>query len=138
MDTYKDYYRILEVHPAASVEMIERAKRLLLQRYHPDKNPDRLEWASGRTRLVLEAHGVLSDADARKAYDSARRERSTSARQTSGPGTSERQRGPRSSSARPRRASPKPQGRPRARKRPPAVDDAPPGYRTVVCGVCGV
>ena len=137
MDTSRDYYRILEVHPAASAEMIERAKRLLLQRYHPDKNPDRLDWASERTRRVLEAYDVLSDAASRREYDTASREGRTTERKASTSRTSEPKRGARSWPTRPQRASPGPRGRPRARRRPPAVDNAPPGYKTVVCGVCG-
>lgn len=74
MDPSKDYYLILEVHPKASPEMIERAKRLLLQRYHPDHNPDRPEWAAEQTRRVLEAYETLSDPLRRAEYDRARQQ----------------------------------------------------------------
>ena len=72
MDPAKDYYLILEVHPQASVEIIDRAKRVLLLRHHPDHNRDDAERAAGQTRLVIEAHGVLSDPSGRSAYDTAR------------------------------------------------------------------
>ena len=137
MDTSKDYYRILEVHPQASAEMIERAKRLLLQRYHPDKNPDRPDWASERTRLVLEAYKTLSDAESRREYDALRREERSGPRRTRASTASDGRDSSRTSSGRPRRASPRPGRRPRAGNRPPVKDNAPPGFKTVVCGVCG-
>ncbi|MDA1191396.1 MAG: J domain-containing protein, partial [Candidatus Poribacteria bacterium] len=91
MNASKDYYRILEVHHEASREMIDRAKRVLLQRYHPDHNIARTDWAAAQTREVLEAYDVISDDAARKQYDAARqggdsqRRQSTGQRQASSP-----------------------------------------------------
>ncbi|MCL6472351.1 MAG: DnaJ domain-containing protein [Firmicutes bacterium] len=70
-----DYYKVLEVDPQASREVIEKAYRALSLRYHPDKNPaqDR-EAASKKWMEIREAYEVLSDDEKRAAYDRQRRQ----------------------------------------------------------------
>lgn len=63
-----NYYDILEVSPSASKEVIRAAYKSLMQRYHPDKNPDDAAAAS-RASWVVQAYGVLSDVEGRAAYD---------------------------------------------------------------------
>lgn len=63
-----NYYEILEVSPAASPEVIRAAYKSLMQRYHPDRNPDDASAAVRATRVV-QAYEVLSDAERRAAYD---------------------------------------------------------------------
>jgi len=137
MDTSKDYYLILEVHPKASAEIIERAKRVLLQRYHPDKNPDRAEWAGERTRLVLEAYGALSNPEIRAEYDERRRGCASSAK-----GRSPRARASRRSGSGPART--RSGYREREVKLPDPREsaaseeiDVPPGFRAISCARCG-
>lgn len=64
-----DYYEILQVHPRASQEMINKAYRTLMgeMRGHPDLGGD-----EERAKLINEAHMVLADPDLRRAYDLAR------------------------------------------------------------------
>lgn len=70
----KDYYRILEVHPEASLEAIERAYRNLARRFHPDTCPaDRHEWATEKMRELNEARAVLVNPQKRALYDRQRR-----------------------------------------------------------------
>lgn len=64
-----DYYRLLEVHVEASPEVIERAYKALSLKYHPDKNPDRQEWATSRMAELNEAYAVLSNPHRRAMYD---------------------------------------------------------------------
>lgn len=65
-----DYYEILEVHPNASPEVIARAYRVLVSRYHPDLHPpERRAWAEDRMKRVNEAFSVLSDPQKRADYD---------------------------------------------------------------------
>lgn len=59
------HYDVLEVHPAASPEVIRAAFRALQRRYHPDLGGADPE----RARAINEAHDVLSDPDRRAAYD---------------------------------------------------------------------
>lgn len=65
----KDYYRILEVHPEASQEVIDRAYRALARKYHPDAYPaERQQWANLMMQEINEAHDVLTDPGRRAAY----------------------------------------------------------------------
>ncbi len=62
------YYDILEVSQNASPEVIKAAYKSLMQRYHPDRNPDNSKIAEHASRVV-QAYEVLSDSDTRAAYD---------------------------------------------------------------------
>ncbi len=66
----KDYYRVLDVAPDASLEAIRRAFRRLALEHHPDRAG---EEGAARFREALEAYEVLSDPEARARYDRERR-----------------------------------------------------------------
>ncbi len=63
----QNYYRILQIDPAAEQEVIEGAYRRLAGKYHPDKNssPD----ATRRMQEINEAYEVLHDPFKRAAYN---------------------------------------------------------------------
>ncbi|MDK3025456.1 J domain-containing protein [Cupriavidus taiwanensis] len=63
------YYDTLQVAKSASDGVIRAAYRSLSQRYHPDKHPDKLQWANQMMVRLNEAYGVLSDPSRRAAYD---------------------------------------------------------------------
>gem|GEM_PF-6238388 len=63
-----DYYRVLEVDPAASMETIRAAYATLAKRCHPDRNPGDVE-AERRMRAINEAYRVLGDPARRRQYD---------------------------------------------------------------------
>lgn len=63
-----NYYEILEVSQNASQEVIKAAYKSLMQRYHPDRNPDNPEIAK-HASLVVQAYETLSDPGQRAAYD---------------------------------------------------------------------
>jgi len=66
----KDYYKILEVHPQASEEIIRKAYQVLVLRYHPDRHvPVRKKWAEEKFKELSEAYQVLSDSAKRRRYD---------------------------------------------------------------------
>lgn len=68
--TMLDYYEILEVHPRASPEVIEKAYKALCLKYHPDRRPaDGRERATHTMQRLNEAYSVLSDAARRGDYD---------------------------------------------------------------------
>jgi DnaJ-class molecular chaperone len=68
---HEDYYKILQVDPAADPEVITAAYRRLAVKYHPDTNsaPDALP----RMQKINEAYGILSDSVQRAIYDRNRR-----------------------------------------------------------------
>ena len=69
-----DYYRILEVDPAASKEVIEKAFKALSQKKHPDKVPTEDKQDAERAWLeIRDAYEVLKDDDKRAVYDASRK-----------------------------------------------------------------
>ena len=67
----KKYYEILEVNPKASIEIIEKAYKVLARKYHPDlyEGEDRI-FAEQKMRDINEAYKILSDDFLREQYDS--------------------------------------------------------------------
>jgi len=63
----KDYYLIMGVERTATEREIKRTYRRLAVQFHPDKNPT-IE-AEDRFKEINEAYMVLSDPEARSAYD---------------------------------------------------------------------
>src|SRR3954465_13877542 len=63
-----DFYIVLGVDRAATLNDIKRAYKRLARKYHPDINPgDRL--AAAKFRQIAEAYETLSDPDRRRRYD---------------------------------------------------------------------
>ena len=70
MDSFKNYYSILNVSETASHDEIKAAFRRMARLYAPDVNPD--PSVTRRFEEILEAWGVLGDAVARREYDRSR------------------------------------------------------------------
>ena len=67
----KKYYEILEVNPKASVEIIEKAYKVLARKYHPDLyEGEKKIYAEQKMRDINEAYKILSDDFLREQYDS--------------------------------------------------------------------
>lgn len=62
-----DYYKILQVDPAAELEVIAAAYKRLAQKYHPDGQPVAVE--SRRMQDINLAYAVLRDPEKRAQYD---------------------------------------------------------------------
>src|SRR5436189_26642 len=73
METFKDYYRTLRVHPTADDVTIKAAFRRLALKYHPDvaRNQRAARWFPN----VQEAYAVLADPEKRREYDRVYRDR---------------------------------------------------------------
>jgi curved DNA-binding protein CbpA len=66
IESFVDFYEVLQISPNAHSETIQRVYRLLAQHYHPDNKE------TGDVELfnqVLEAYRVLNDPERRAAYD---------------------------------------------------------------------
>ena len=70
----RDYYETLGVGRQASASDIKKAYRKLALKHHPDKaeTEHTKEIAELMFKRVVEAYKVLSDANARRAYDNKR------------------------------------------------------------------
>jgi len=66
VQTFIDYYEVLQISPNADQETIGRVYRMLAQRYHPDNRDTGDEEAF---KQVVHAHHILSDPERRAAYD---------------------------------------------------------------------
>ncbi len=64
----KDYYKILEVLPTASLQEIKKSYRKLAHLYHPDKNADNPA-AEAYFKEVIEAYQTLSNPVQRESYN---------------------------------------------------------------------
>ena len=66
----KNYYEILEVNPKASQEVIEKAYRVLVRKYHPDLyTGEKQQYAEIKTKEINEAYHILSDGFLREQYN---------------------------------------------------------------------
>lgn len=69
-----DLYETLQVHHRAIPEVIDKAYRVLVRKYHPDVHPpEKRQWAHGQMTRLNVAYDVLSDPEQRAEYDAARR-----------------------------------------------------------------
>lgn len=65
-----DYYKVLQVDPAADPEVIEAAYHRLARKTHPDLNPS--PDATTRMAAINEAYEVLREPHRRARYDASR------------------------------------------------------------------
>lgn len=70
----RDLYTVLGVSEEATGDEIKKAFRKAALQFHPDKNPDRVEWAQQQFITVQRAYEVLSDDQERAFYDRNREE----------------------------------------------------------------
>lgn len=64
-----NYYEILEVSENASIEVIDKAYRVLAKKYHPDVYQGDKKQAEAMMKQLNEAYDVLSDESKRANYD---------------------------------------------------------------------
>lgn len=68
METFEDFYALLDVEQRASVEMIRRSFRAKMREWHPDVNKS--SGATEHTQRLIVAYKILNDPEARERYDS--------------------------------------------------------------------
>ena len=66
----ENYYEILEVNKNASPEIIEKAYKTLVKKYHPDLQEDNMKTIyEEKIKKINEAYDILSNSEKRKNYD---------------------------------------------------------------------
>ena len=66
----KNYYDILEINKNASPEIIEKAYKTLVKKYHPDLQENNLKNEyEEKLKKINEAYEILSDPEKRENYD---------------------------------------------------------------------
>ena len=65
----KNYYEIFKLYPPIDVNQLRETYKQLIFEHHPDRNPDRQEWAIERTMEIVEAYNVLCDPEKRELYN---------------------------------------------------------------------
>jgi molecular chaperone DnaJ len=63
----KDYYKILELPPSATLKEIKTAYRRLAHQFHPDKNGNDL-YAAAQFEIIKEAYEVLTNPSKKEYY----------------------------------------------------------------------
>ena len=64
-----NYYKLLGIDPKADQQTVKRAYLDAVRKWHPDKNPDRIEEAEEKTKVLNQAYQMLKDPETRKNYD---------------------------------------------------------------------
>ena len=57
----RDLYEVMGLKKTATQKEIKKAFRKLSRKYHPDKNPDKKEWAKEKFVEMANAYEVLKD-----------------------------------------------------------------------------
>ncbi len=65
----KNYYEIFRLYPPIDPAHLQDAYKQLIFEHHPDRNPDRVDWAIEKTMEIVEAYNVLSDPARRDIYN---------------------------------------------------------------------
>jgi molecular chaperone DnaJ len=65
----RDFYEVLGVNKAATVDEIKASYRKAALKWHPDRNPENKHEAEAKFRECTEAYSVLSDQEKRQIYD---------------------------------------------------------------------
>jgi DnaJ family protein A protein 2 len=63
------YYDVLSVSKNSSIDEIKKAYKKMCLKWHPDKNPDKVDEAKAEFQKIQEAYEVLSNEEKRTIYD---------------------------------------------------------------------
>lgn len=68
-DKFTNYYTLLGIDPKSDRQTVKQAYLAKIKEWHPDKNPDRVEEADEKTKILNQAYHILGDPEQRKNYD---------------------------------------------------------------------
>lgn len=63
------YYNILCIETSATLDQIKSSWRTLMKKFHPDLNPNNLQYANEKSIEINAAYEVLSDPNQKEKYD---------------------------------------------------------------------
>jgi uncharacterized membrane protein YkvA (DUF1232 family) len=66
---FANYYELLGIEPASGPEEVRQAYLKEIKEWHPDINPERIEKAEEKTKVLNQAYHILGDPEQRKNYD---------------------------------------------------------------------
>lgn len=69
MANHVNYYDVLEISKTSSSEEIKKGYNKLAKKWHPDRNPDKVEEATEKFKEIAAAYAVLSDPQKKEIYD---------------------------------------------------------------------
>ncbi len=72
-DPSNDLYAVLGVQPSATPDDLRHSFRQRAKEVHPDRNPDKSNWAHDQFERLNDAYDILSDTTLRAEYDEKRR-----------------------------------------------------------------
>jgi hypothetical protein len=72
-DPSNDLYAVLGVKPSATSDELRHSFRQRAKEVHPDRNPDKSNWAHEQFERLNDAYDILSDTTLRAEYDGKRR-----------------------------------------------------------------
>ncbi|MGH7738972.1 MAG: DnaJ domain-containing protein [bacterium] len=65
----KNYYEIFKLYPPIDLGHLQDVYKQLIFEFHPDRNPERQDWAIEKTMEIVEGYNVLSDPLKRENYN---------------------------------------------------------------------
>jgi DnaJ-class molecular chaperone len=65
----KNYYEIFKLYPPIDLSQLQDSYKQLIFEYHPDRNPDKPDWAIEKTMEIVEGYNILSDPAKRDIYN---------------------------------------------------------------------
>lgn len=69
MPKNKNYYEIFKLYPPIDLGQLQDTYKQLIFETHPDRNPEKQDWAIERTMEIVEAYNILSDPEKRELYN---------------------------------------------------------------------
>jgi curved DNA-binding protein CbpA len=65
---WKNYYKILQIDPLAEPEFVKAMYKKLADKYHPDHNPGKQDWANKKFKEINEAFDIIDNPAKRERY----------------------------------------------------------------------
>jgi curved DNA-binding protein CbpA len=68
-EKFTNYYKLLGIDAKADQKTVKHAYLAKIKEWHPDKNPDCVQEAEEKTKVLNQAYHILGDPEQRRIYD---------------------------------------------------------------------